>query len=869
MNVTHRPQPTKLAQIPGISKTTNLDLVYSKERSLMFILHRESNYIHAFKIEDDTSDASVLFVANGSDLKANSTVMPSANFVHCNSVLFKQAEQLPLVRVLPQMISPQFRRLIDEDTFRSLLADLVAEDEHPTAYVYGTLSKDETCLVIGTDKGTILVFNLFCLNNEPISLYYSRQLGIPVKSIELFGSNVFINNENREVTTLNFKPLECTTVLRRVDLKSNKHIVVKQIPDTQLTKIDIPNKLKRIIPVIYLGESAHPYPEIHEVYRSIIGLSLDNNLLVLFDQASLTTIFEHQFTENLPIGLYFDQKSEFLNILYDNGDIDVFNVNIGNIVMLIRFRNLMAERYSLGESWPEDVVYQTKIFASHCFTYERSTTMATQFLNLVDMLRDYKNTFVNLHSFSSFVGNPLINVTQNGSVFEFATQFYTNELIATHVEYQKLKKGAITSRPTNLAIDEFKKKDPKENKEAKKATIEEAFHNITSLKDLNMLMEQQSKEEKEQTEEKTDTIAIENIPVKLQNILERNQFALVKERLMDHPLQLLDLYEKKGVLVEEGSKLTMKDVLRIFTDLNYANFEVFADPQTKEDCVIIKKSWNKRHFFILNFYPPVYEVGNGNHNMLISTVLFPSGIDSPAETEFKVAFGDGFPTIEFAVGTQGVSESFSFVLNDRFVYIMNDLELDGSPKERQTQTAHLTEASFFSVSNYVTTSMLLGVVAELIYILKKGYGRVQPLINAIRTMYFEKMVNEIPGFCSVSQKILTLLTLNDKLLVSASSHFILNNIYDKKKSQVPGSSEQNGEFIDKRVVGPLSFYWLQVKNFKGYHEQEPLSILGVISKFELFVISMMLYHLKLGGLENTSIPLTREQVISLIHPIIE
>ena len=384
-----------------------------------------------------------------------------------------------------------------------------------------------------------------------------------------------------------------------------------------------------------------------------------------------------------------------------------------------------------------------------------------------------------------------------------------------------------------------------------------------------MLVEQQMKDEKEHTEEKTEAIPIENIPVKLQNILERNQFSLVKERLMDHPLQLLDYYEKKGKLTGEDSKFSLKDILRILTDLNYANFEIFSDPEAREDCVIIKKIWQKKQFYILNFYPAVYEIGNANHNMLISTVLFPSGIDMQSELEFKAAFGDGFPTIEFAVGVQGIAESFSFVLNDHFIHVKNQVSADIDPNSVVTPMKMMKDVSFFTVSNYVTTSMLLGVVAELIYILKKGYQKVQPLINAIRTMYFEKMVNEIKDFQPVSQKILTLLTLNDKLLVSASSHFILNNIYDKKKVEINTLSEVNGEFIDKRIVGPLSFYWLQIKNSKGYYEAEPLSILAVISKFELFVISMMLYHLKLGGLENSSIPLTREQVINLIHPVIE
>ena len=49
-------------------------------------------------------------------------------------------------------------------------------------------------------------------------------------------------------------------------------------------------------------------------------------------------IFEHRFGESVPVGLYFEKKCEYLNIVFENGDIDVFNLNIGNLQMLARLR---------------------------------------------------------------------------------------------------------------------------------------------------------------------------------------------------------------------------------------------------------------------------------------------------------------------------------------------------------------------------------------------------------------------------------------------------------------------------------------------------------------------------------------------------
>lgn len=864
MIISHTPLLSKTHDLVGNIKEDLYELIHCKEKELMFILNKKQNDLVVLNLEINDEPQTQLFsVSQEGELSAAETNQPTVDFTLSNNITFEAASGSTVLEIIPKMISPHFRRLIQHDTIEAAIGGYLKQSERPTAYIYGTLKDAQAYMIIGTNEGNLILMRLFILNGHDITIYLAKVFDRAVKSIELFDGNMYCSDSAMEVISVDFDASADHRETKNIELNKNRSIVVRQMSDTQIKRIDLPNKLKCILPIIFIGEETQHQEEVLHFCKTLIGLYLENNQIVLLEQKGLISVFEYQFSDNVPVGLYFDRKSEFLNILYDKGDIDVFNVNFGNIMMMIKFRQSVADKHSASSVLPPEIEYQLKVFSSYCFAYERSTTVGTHYLNLLDMLRDYKNTFVDLHSFSTFTSNPLINVTQNGSVFEFATQFYTNELLSTHIEYQKLKKGAVKQRPIILVHEEKKKEIKK-----KQPTMEEAFQGITSLKDLNALLEQQNKEEKV-PEEKSETILIENIPLKLQNVLERNNFMLIRERLEEKPLKLLDYYEAKGVFVDPESQFSSNDVLKMLSYMNYANFDIFADPQVKEDCVILKKTWNNRQFYIMDYYPPVYEIGNDRHNMLMSTVLFPSGVDVQSELEFKAAFGDGFPAIEFAIGTQGVAETFSFILNEHFLHINNHLESSiGSPV---TPVRGFKEVSYFTVSSYVTTSILLGVVSELIYILKKGYLKVGPLISAIRTIFFEKMVLDIPDFKPVSQKILTMLTLNDKLLVSASSHFILNNIYDKYKisQALKPVLEVIPDFVDTKSMGTLSFYWLQVKNAKGYRESEPLSILNTISKFELYVISMLLYHIKLGAIENSSVPISRECVINLIHPILE
>ena len=845
--------------IEGIDPSTkhaDLELILNPKDEFLYVMERKRNSISAYSISEIGSNQ-LFYLTDLTELAFSNQDCSFANtFTFNNTISFTVPSPQNMVTTLNSILSNRFKRYLYDDSLDRLFAEFLTPNERPTSYVYGTLSDGEIYLCVGTSLGNLILLKLFIYENEDMNIYICRELSSQIKSINLFSQTLLCCSDSDELLLMRFSREVVHTDLKKTDGRRERIIILKEISQSNIKKVDLPNKMLKIMPIIFLGNPQDQDELIAEFCNRIVCLILEHSQLILLDLATSSVIFEHRFGENMPVGLYLDRTSEFLHILFDNGGMDVFNLNLGNILAMIRLK-LTQEQMGVADN-PDALEFQMKLFNSCCFTYERCVNLSSHLLNLEELLKYYKAVFVDLRSYSKFTNNVLMNITSNGSIFQFFCQFYTNELISSHIEYPQLKKGAVLLKPNIL--DSEKKPRSKE--------LEEAFHGgVSSLKDLNLLIELQNKQ-KEQ-EEKGESIPLEKIPLKLQNVLERNSFNLIKERLGEEPLKLLDLLEQKSLKaittdLEDGSKpvFSLKEIIKMLTTLNYSNLDIFADSESQENCVILKKQLGKDTYFILNFYPPVYDPNVDSHKNKISAMLFPLGIDTQSEMEFKAAFGDGFPTIEYTIGTQGISEAFSFVLTENYLNIENNLSNLESPR-RLSMVTIKRDIEIFTISRYVTTSIMLSIVSELIYILKKGYTKVQPLINSIRQVFFDRMSGEVKNYCQVSHKILTLLTLNDKLLASASSHFILNNIYDKKKI------DPAVEFLDRPLMDTVAFFFIQAKLHQTFKEGEPLSVLGGISKFELFAISFLLFSLKIGARENVTIPMTKDDVIHMLVPLIE
>jgi hypothetical protein len=883
--VSVKPSSSVLEGLEPSTRAQKVDILFDPSTEYFFILDKTKNLVSIYSLSM-IATSTPMFIQTPEGVNSNSEKSTAPVTFSLSSVVSfqppaSQSTTSPTVAsALFKVLNPALRKSLTEEVLSSALDDFLSPKETATTFMYATLDDGQVYLVLGTNEGNLFLLKVFAQGNEDVNIFVGKQLCKDIEKLDMFNNILFCSSRERELILLRFNCEVNHQEVKRHEIRRDKALSIREINGSQLKKVEIPNHLRGIMPLVYLSEDTIQDPDVKAFYSSLIGLVLSNNQLVLFDLASFSVVFEHRFSENSPLGIYFDKRTEFLSILFDSGDIDVFNVNTGNIMMLIQIRNAFHIRRTGSmyfsnpsvaqvriEPTEEDTLaYETKLFTASCFTYERSISLGTYNLNLVDLLKDYKNTYVDFKSFSKFASCALINVTQDGSIFEYATQFFTNELLSVHIEYPNLKKGVITARPT--PTEEEKKKEKTVPSTPKGKPQEDIFFGVTSMKELNALVEQQQVQNKAREEEieaeRSGSIMFEKIPIKLQNVLERNILTRIKERLDDEPLRMLESYDAKGEdAFSQRGQYNKKDLLRMITYMNYANQDIFADSKSKENSIVFKKNWNKQTEFMLVYYPPVFDAAKPTDNPLkVASLFIPLGIDLQSELEIKAAFGEGFPVVSTLLGVQGVSESFSFILDENFFYIDNKLAIQ-SPRRMSSQAIVKKESLVFSISPYVTTSFMLAVVSELIFVLKRGYNKVQPLINAIRTLFFEAMPYEVKQYSPVSQKILTLLTLNDKLLVSASAHFILNNIYDLAK--LPKDSQ----VMDPAMIDNLLKYFAIIKNPKGYKETEVLSILCGISKFELFVISMLLFYLRLPHKKDEKLLVSREEIIRIIHPVIE
>jgi hypothetical protein len=845
----------RLSPFPGLSQQLRLSstrFITHPSWDYLAILDKPSNSITSYNIVIAEPCKSLFAVSTRGEVLLQAEIPQMLSFRLNNRSVFAANSVVTVGASLMNTFSRQFRRLFNETTLEDLLKNRVDEDDTITAQMYGTLADDEVYLILGTKKGIVLLIKVFVYEDEDLSIHISASLGSPIASVKLLASSLFFVAEDGELLVLKFSTDIVHKEVGRAELKRGRSLLLREINSKSLQKLNTPSKIESILPIIYLHPD-HPISEsLQPLYSNLIGMVLAQGRLILMDLQSQNIVFEHKYSGCLPVGLYLDQANEYLHILFDNADVDVFNLNIGNIMVLIKMKASVLAKKQSGEEL-QSQLFAIKMFASECYRLERNMTVESNQLNLIELLRNYKQTYMDLRSFSKFSSNVLMNVTAIGAIVEYGTQFYHNPLISSHVEYQSLKKGAIKSRPAPVESQESLSPKKKERKETN--FFEDNNNGLASIKDLTKLMEMQNNPP---PEEKHEQIPIDQLPLRLQTILEFNPFSLLKERLGSTPLDLLEELDQNGKL-SEGGKFSRLDLVRFLKELNYGNLDLFADPESKETCVVLKKQVAASNHFILNFYPPIYDAKTEHKKMFVTSIFFPKGVDLQAEVEIKSAFGDGFSTMELIPGVQGLGESFSFILNDKFLVVENNLQKLPSGKVQ----SQFKDAELVRISPYMTTNLLLSIISELIYTLKKGYSKVQPLIYSIRSMFFERMAFLVPGYIPISYKVLSLMTLNDKLLVSAASHFIMNNIYDKKKI----TSET--EFMDPSILPSCSFFFLHTRNNYSYRENQVLSILESISKFELLVMSHLLFHLKLGGIENQTVPCTRDQILTMIYPCIE
>lgn len=120
-------------------------------------------------------------------------------------------------------------------------------------------------------------------------------------------------------------------------------------------------------------------------------------------------------------------------------------------------------------------------------------------MNLIDLLDQYRNCYIDLKAYSKYCGSVLLNLTLSGEVAEYSTQFYHNPLLSTHIELITFSKALRMKKPNSL----FEPSDSSTNQSPKKGRrdLGDDLGNFNNINDLRKEIENMEKQQEAEAKE--------------------------------------------------------------------------------------------------------------------------------------------------------------------------------------------------------------------------------------------------------------------------------------------------------------------------------------------------------------------------------
>lgn len=231
---------------------------------------------------------------------------------------------------------------------------------------------------------------------------------------------------------------------------------------------------------------------------------------------------------------------------------------------------------------------------------------------------------------------------------------------------------------------------------------------------------------------------------------------------------MLQEYQENG----DFSIDNVSELIQIISTLNYSGKQILIDCESESCNQVLKIKINEQNYNVLLVSPPNFDQESIGKKMILTSLVFPFGLDMQSDMEMTKALAQNKLILDIIPGITGIGDSFSFKLNTDYLNFKQEgFELSKTGTEGKGLNLDLYSLSPFQSSNY-----MLGVVCEVIFLFKKSHYNLNALMNALKIVFFKRLPKS-ENFKSFSFKILSLLALNDRLLISAGAHFIINNIY--------------------------------------------------------------------------------------------
>lgn len=872
MNTFLRLKPVNLI-FEGIDKDiSNYRYEYLKEGVIIFNLSEQSFQTYHFNKAMFENAQIFQFDKEGKiSMKPQSERTLSITVSQTNEIYHTKLEVPPqkVTHMIRNILGSEVASVVSHEQIDEIFGDWIGEDEVVSCSLSGALGDRELYYVIGTTTGHLVIIPLFLYNGERIIKFYCAKIDrFSLSHIEIAVGQILVCSEEGNFCIIDFIGEEGGhRTINRMMLENEYTLELHEINPQAETMMNLKGAVKQLMPVVIEGEEDENTLMFKQFFSKTIGVVLENNQLVLVSLDTKYIIFEHTNNEQPIMGLFFDSYNEYLYFLYRDGQVDIFNANLGNVIAMMKTRNQVLEHVDPAnrDKGNQDILFQLQFFIKSCFSFERTVSIRTHPLNLHDLLEQYRNCYLDFKSFSKFCNSVLLNLTPAGQVIEYCVQHFTNPLLSTHINLISFSEAQNLKNPHNL----FTEKDTKRAQAAASSINNlDNWGNITDLKQLSEQIEKVNQENEAQNKLSTgdlysanSVLDHKNIPLLIQNCVERDKFSLARERLGEEPLKMLDHFNGDELVGDED----LDQLIAAISTLNYSSRQIIIDSKSRSASTMVNLKIGTSSLNALLVSPPKYSPETKDYRLLLTSLVFPFSIDSPSDSTVKKALGRHTPVIDMMPGVQGVGDSISFSLNQSIIQISKEIRGVQKAEYKECSVQNLNK-ELYKISRFHSSCYMLGVVCEMIYLLKKGYLKVSLMKSCFRKVFFE-LLPSMPDNKALSFKLLSWLILNDKLLLSAGSHFIINNIYSKKLNQQVFQ-------VDKSTIDFCSQFFLTAQS--NSHLQDMVSgdsPLSQISKLELFSTSILMVELHKNKrediLHDNMVTFSQSLIVKLISKSIE
>lgn len=715
------------------------------------------------------------------------------------------------------------------------------DSEDKLTVVFSGSLKDK-CLyqVLGFESGKIVVIPFFIDSGKRDLTFYLGGIGnSQIKAFEIVGGYLIISSDDGSINVISFSQVNAlkTPECPEIVIDETLTLSVQQIDPKFVKNIDLGFGVKKLLPVVSTTCANEKYLQnfkrYDEFFVDTIGIVLESDAVALLSLSNKITLFEYRLVSSDVVGIFYDMMHQFLILMYSDGMLDVFNANIGNVMALMSTRWQILSVSNSQQN--QDVLFELKFLIAEQFCYERTLNLQNHHFNLVDLLEQYRNCYIDLQSYSKYCASALMNLTVSGEIAEYSTQFYHNPLLATHIELITFSKALKMKKPQSLSSENHSITSSPQKQRREIPDDLSGFQSLNDLKkQLDSIQRQHEMEAKEQ-----EFIGPQKLHIMMQNIVERDKFSYARAKLGEKPLQLLsDFQESNTVHFEDVAEL-----IQVIKTLNYSGKQILVDSESESCNQIMKVSIKKTAFNIMLVSPPSFNAASMNKKLILTSLVFPFGIDTSSDEDVKKAMVSQTSILDIVPGVKGVSDTMSFRLTPNLLQIQSEELADSkAPEPVLVAQVNCLNKSLYFLSPFQSSNYMLGVICEVIFIFKKSNLNLAPLMNALKSIYFSKLPKET-GFKPFSFKILSLLALNDRLLISAGAHFIINNIYAEIKDDEvlkidPETAEFCSHFFLRGSENPSNPNQPQISS------NESSQLLNMISKFELFATSLLLVEIR-------------------------